>query len=72
MSLVNWNLLSDTASMLLPVASVHNVRNVCQLRYVCPVAQSSGRKSVDMTTRLFTHPTFFTLAPFARQTGGAA
>jgi|GEM_PF-5990033 len=50
MSLVNWNLLSDTASMLLPVASVHNVRNVCQLRYVCPVAQSSGRKSVDMTT----------------------
>jgi|GEM_PF-6332965 len=34
---------------------------------------TDGERHVQtMTTRLFTHPTFFTLAPFARQTGGAA
>ena len=34
---------------------------------------TDGERHVQtMTTRLFTHPTSLTLAPFARQTGGAA
>ena len=60
----------DAVSILLPVASIHD--HVRSVQGVCVGTQRSGRKSVDMTTRLFTHPTSLTLAPFARQTGGAA
>ena len=65
-----WTTLASGLSILLSVASIHGL--CAKLQGACTVAQSSGRKSVDMTTRLFTHPTSLTLAPFARQTGGAA
>jgi len=44
----NWNLLSRTARLTLPVYSVHSTLDVCQLRELRTVAQGSSMERMPM------------------------